>query len=149
MSHEQREFSPNTAQIAYNLESQAIVVDQEQISGILNQENVWVWPSEIQKVKEAELEWYFIGITQLKLFSGDCDEEVIEELLMSKKNGNRLIVITGVDSRPDVCFGRNERLVAAVLTDGKKIVYKSPDFDLETYMQDHDSSATKDNRDEK
>lgn len=137
MSHEQRKFTrPNSdnrggsPQYAYELERQAGVIQQAQRSGRLFSKRFDL--ERIEQKDEAGQKWYVLQPRGNVLFSGDCDEEILSKLVLKK---NVLTIIWGIERRPDVTFGRQEQVIAAVLTKDNRVAYKSPGFDLEAYMQ--------------
>ena len=130
MNHEQREFRP---QYAYDLERQAGAVVDAQRSGWLY--SVPFVLERIEEREEAEQKWYCLGPRLgIKLFSVDCNEKILRGL----KPNELLTLIRIIGLRPDICFGRQEFTVAAVLTSDREVIYKSPDFDLETYIEEYD-----------
>lgn len=134
-----RKVSPN---LVYELERQAGAVIEAQNKGRLSL--TYVAFKSINRVEEGGQIWYIIN-SHIKLYSGDCDEEIIQKLVPDEF----LIDIYGLDYRPDVSFGREEMVVAAILRrEDSRALYKSPEFDLETYREKHNLWGRKKNRDE-
>ena len=148
MSHEQKEYIPvsNRLRFAYNPEAQQIAVQEAQARGLLYEVARQVLPSKISKIAEAGLEWYVMWRNGGKLLSDDCDELLLRELKLHEGRVYNLTFIVG-DHRPDVCFGRPDRVIAAVLTKDNRVVYRSPGFNLEAYKQEQ--SLNKEKEDEK
>ena len=86
MGHEQREFTPPNAAInqtipveyAYNPERQAGAVIEAQRNGMLCSQQIVL--KRIEEKDEAGQKWYVLQPSGTVLFSGDCDEDVIQNL---------------------------------------------------------------------
>ena len=130
MSHEiELTVSPpfkRRAAYAYEPEGQAIGVMQAQAEGkLVSRVSI---NSRFRVIVEEGLSW--VVINDEKLLTLDCDLTLIPELAL------REITVISAPSqvRPDIAFGRQEHLVAAVLV-GEKVFYRSPGFNLARFRE--------------
>ncbi len=120
---------------AYEPEGQAIAAHQLQFHEIRFHTEVYESRS---TYNELGLKWHWLRFVPpldpcswVKILSIDTDQQLLRKLT----RGQIVTVIDGGYSRPDIAFGRNEQIVAALLDSKRRPIYKSPGFDLESYFE--------------
>ena len=120
---------------AYDIEGQPIVVAQAQRHGLLRPRTVHF--DRIETATEMELEWYGLDTREfpwrhtMSFLSNECNPRVIKRLV----KGAPLTVVDCpyvYGTRPDIAFGRQENIIAAVLA-GRRVLYQSIGFDLQEW----------------
>src|SRR3989344_8261261 len=123
-------YVQRSAKAAYHLEGQPIAVAQAQEAGRLG---AYVGTLEsVSVVKEEGTTWIILQPEGIKLFSGDCNTELIPQL---QPQSTITVIECSGEPRPDINFGREEVPVAAVFAGNgyENAVYVSPGFDLHRY----------------
>jgi len=111
---------------AYEPEGQAIAIYQAQRDDELISNFAMVLGK--RRYKEEDLSW--INIPGVGSF---LEEDCYPGIKHLKINQLVLKIHTNI-SRPDICFGREDHVIAAIFTKDNKLVYKSPGFDLDLYV---------------
>lgn len=121
---------------AYDIEGQALAARTIQEKGELMQHSSYsIYFDEIEKYNEAGCDWYVLP-TGMVLYAGDCNEDLMQTFIHNRTlNLQRLHIIETLITMPDVFWGKQRALVAAVLLDDERILYKSPGFNLEAYQK--------------
>lgn len=115
-------------EVAYNIEAHDIVIRQLQAQGQLIKRVIEYHGS--KSVLELGLDWYVLQSHEIKLLAIDCNPDLISRLSV----GKWLTMVFNNRNRPDIAFGRNERLIAAIFTTEGQLVYRSPGFDPDIYF---------------
>lgn len=121
---------------AYDIEGQALAVSTSQAMNELMQYPLYShYFGAIQKCREANCGWYIFP-TGMVLYDRDCDEDLMRSFIFSDTLKRRpLHVIRTPTARPEVFWGRQMQIVAAVLLDDERVLYRSPGFNLEAYKK--------------
>lgn len=114
---------------AYNPEGQAIAVSKSQKTGRFLARGAWYAGIELKQ--EEGLSWITLLGHGTTLLAHDCNAAALEGVYLGTP-------ITFIEDstrlRPDIAFGRQQQVVAAVLV-GEEVFYKSPGFNLERFVK--------------
>ena len=132
MTSPERRNGP-TLEYAYDIEGHSIAISAAQAKGELVK--TFYISGKITKHLEAGLDWYVLegGYT---FYAGNCNEELMQGLIHGQKL-QTLHIMRSLTARPDVFWGRNMVIIAAVLLQDRdrSVLYKSPGFNLEKWRE--------------